>query len=28
VREAVGLVLADLHENGEASALVRRLMEE
>jgi hypothetical protein len=28
VREAIGLVLADLEQNGEASALVRRLSEE
>jgi hypothetical protein len=28
VREAIGLVLADLELNGEASALVRRLTEE
>jgi hypothetical protein len=28
VREAIGLVLADLEQNGEASALVRRLTEE
>jgi hypothetical protein len=28
VREAIGLVLADLEQNGEASALVRRLIEE
>ena len=28
VREALSLVLADLEQNGEASALVRRLIEE
>ena len=28
VREAVALVLADFHEHGDESALVRRLVEE